>query len=72
MSRGIITGRRIITGNRRRGRSPTLPSRSPIWSVGSPSCEAQEHPILWRVESVPAADVGDSRRGYFTGCRNQH
>jgi hypothetical protein len=31
----------------------------------------QEHPILSRVESMSAAEVGDPRRGHFTGCRNQ-
>ena len=31
----------------------------------------KEHPILSRVESMSAAEVGDPRRGHFTGCRNQ-
>jgi hypothetical protein len=31
----------------------------------------QERPILSRVESASAAEVGDSP-GHFTGCRNQH
>jgi len=31
-----------------------------------------EHLTLSLVESGSAAEVGDPRRGHFTGCRNQH
>jgi hypothetical protein len=32
---------------------------------------ARERSILWFVESVSAAEVGDSLEGNFIGCRNQ-